>query len=367
MIGSAHRIASWSLHPVRLPYRRSVKWASLTASEATFLLLRLVADDGTEGVAEMHVSPRWFGTTFRTLTAVLEDLFFPMLVDLDPRDRTAFPKRAGTVPEHMTAKALVDNALCDLASASGGEPFWKAGGEKSPEVSWMLTRQAPALMAEEAADMAGQHGFRTFKLKGGQGLDIDLEAVRLLRAAVGADLSVYIDCNREYPVTAAPEYLRMMAAEGVVAIEDPYALEPNAAFARIQTDSPIPMILDIPCPTLREARLFLEQGARAIALKPGRAGLSEAAAMADLAGKHDCDVFVGSTVEGHVGSLAALGAAKRFTWPQGWMAAETTFFLMFGDHVLADPLKVVDGRVMLPDVAGLAQVVDWERVERLHP
>jgi L-Ala-D/L-Glu epimerase len=366
MIESARRIASWSLHPIRLPYRRSVKWASLTASDATFMILRLTADDGTVGVAEMHVSPRWFGTTFRTMTAALEDLFFPMLKDVDPLDRSSFVKRAGTVPEHMCAKALVDNALWDLAAASGGEPFWKAAGEKSPGVSWILTRQAPAVMAEEAADMAARHGFHTFKLKGGQGLEVDVEAVRLLRAALGAGVTIYIDCNREYSADVAPEYLRVMAAEGVVAIEDPYALEPTSSFGRIQGDSPIPIILDIPCPTLREARLFCERGARAIALKSGRAGLSEAAAMAELARRHECAVFVGSAVEGHIGSLSALGAARRFTRPEGWMASESAFFLMFGDHVLADPLTVVDGRVTLPDVAGLAQLVDWDRVEHLR-
>jgi len=366
MIGSARRIASWSLHPVRLPYRRSIKWASVTASEATFLLLRLRADDGTEGIAEMHVSARWFGTTFRTMTAALEDLFFPMLADLDPNDRAAFPKRARTIPEHMCAKALVDNALWDLAAASTGEPFWKAAGEKSPEVSWMLTRQAPAKMAEEATDMAARHGFRVFKLKGGQGLGVDVEAVRLLRAAVGADAVIYIDCNRDYGADVAPEYLRVMAAEGVVAIEDPYALEPTSTFDRIQGDSPIPIVLDIPCPTLRETRLFCEHGARTIALKPGRAGLSEAVAMADLARQYDCNVFVGSAVEAHIGSLAALGAAKRLTHPAGLLATETTFFLMFGDHVLADPLTIAGGRITLPDVAGLAQLIDWDRVERLR-
>ncbi len=366
MIGNARRIASWSLHPVKLPYRRSVRWASVTASEATFMILRLNADDGTVGVGEMHVSPRWFGTTFRTMTAALEDLFFPMLADLDPQDRAAFPKRARTIPENMCAKALVDNALWDLAAASSGEPFWKAGGEKHPEVSWILTRQAPALMAEEAADMAERHGFRTFKLKGGQGLDIDVEAVRLLRKAVGADVTVYIDCNKEYSADAAPEYLRVMAAEGVVAIEDPYALEPNAAFARIQAESPIPIVLDIPCATMREARLFCERGAQAIALKPGRAGLSETVAMEELARQSDCATFVGSAVEGHIGSLAALGSAKRFTRPAGWMASEAAFFLMFGDHVTADPLTIENGRITLPDVPGLAAVIDWERVERLR-
>jgi L-alanine-DL-glutamate epimerase-like enolase superfamily enzyme len=313
----------------------------------------------------MHVSPRWFGTTFRIMTAALEELFLPMLGDLDPQDRSSFARRARTIPEHMCAKALVDNALWDLAAAATGEPFWKAGGEKSPEVSWILTRQAPALMAEEAADMAARHGFRTFKLKGGQGSDVDVEAVRLLRAAVGGDVTVYIDCNKEYPADSAGDYLQAMAAEGVVAIEDPYALEPNAAFERIQAASPIPIVLDIPCPTLREAELFCERGARAIALKPGRAGLSEAAAMADVARLHACATFVGSAVEGHIGSLAALGAAKGFTRPSDCFASECAFFLMYGDHVTTEPLVVENGRITLPDVAGLAQFVDWERVKRL--
>jgi L-alanine-DL-glutamate epimerase-like enolase superfamily enzyme len=364
MIERAAKLASWSLHPVRLPYRRSVTWASTVASDATFLLLRLESEDGTVGVGEMHVSARWFGTTFRTLTVALEELFLPLLAEIDVTDPTAFARRAAQFPEHMCAKALVDNALWDLASAAAGAPFWRAGGEKYLDVSWILTRQSPELMAAEAADMAARYGFRTFKLKGGQGLETDIKAIRLLRKEVGDAATIYVDSNSYYGADVAGDYLAALAADGIVGVEDPYRMDANRAFERIQANAPIPIILDAPCATLREARLFCERGAQAIALKPGRCGLTEAFAMAEHAQAKGCAVFLGSAVEAHIGSLAALAATTRLTRPASYMAAESSFFLMFGDHVTVAPLEIVDGKITLPDVAGLAEFVDWDRVRQ---
>jgi L-alanine-DL-glutamate epimerase-like enolase superfamily enzyme len=360
------QVRSWSLHPVRLPYRRNVAWASFTATHADFMILRIQADDGAVGVAEVNVNPRWFGTTFRTLTASLEEIFLPMLAGLERPDSASFAQAARGIPEHMSAKALVDNALWDLASAAGGEPFWKARGEKSPDVSWILTRQSPQLMAEEAAGMVERYGFRTLKLKGGQGLDVDIEAIRAVRAAAGNDPAIFLDCNGYYSPAEAPDYLAAVAAEGVVAVEDAYRLDADDDFRRIQAASALPIALDARCPTLRDAQRFCKLGAKAIALKPGRVGLTETFAMTDLARTSHCAAHLSSTVETELGSLAALGSSMRMTEPRPWLAAETTFFLMYGERITLDPVTIAGGRIELPDVPSLAELIDWERVERLR-
>jgi L-alanine-DL-glutamate epimerase-like enolase superfamily enzyme len=361
------RLASWSLHPVRIPYQRTVAWATQTVSDVAFMLLRLTADDGTVGVGEVHVNPAWFGVTFRSLQVALEELFVPILTDIDLAEPQAFRKRAAAYAENRSAKALVDAALRDLANASGGVPFWTEYGEERPEVCWTLTRQSPARMAEEAAEMVARHGFTTLKLKGGQGIDVDREGFRAIRNAVGADVRFFVDCNGHYPVEEAPRYLEMLAAEGIVAVEDPCPIRPNAAFARLQQQSALPIVLDAPCPSLREAELFCELGARAIALKLGRIGISESFAISGVARRSGCAVHVGLTMESTLGSLAALGVAKHLTDPVGWLPAETTVYLMHADRITIDPLPVTGGRVTLPAVSGLAQLVDWERVERLRP
>ena len=360
------RLASWSLYPVRIPYERTVTWATQTVSDIAFAILRLEAEDGTVGVGEVHVNPQWFGVTFRSLQAALEDVFIPLLAK-DGLDPQTFGRSAAAYAENRSAKALVDAALRDVAGAASGTPFWAQFGEERPEVCWTVTRQSPARMAEEAAQVVERYGFRTLKLKGGQGFDVDRDGIRAIRKGVGDEVRFFLDCNSHYSADDAPRYLEMAAAEGVVAVEDPCRIRPNDAFARLQDSAELPIVLDAPCPSLRDAELFCDLRARAIALKLGRIGISESFAIADLARGRGCAVHVGLTMESVLGSLAALGVAKQLTSPATWLPSETTTYLMHADRITVDPLPVVDGHVRLPRASGLAQLVDWERVARLHP
>ena len=64
--------------------------------------------------------------------------------------------------------------------AAAKKPLWKQwGGRQEVDLLWIVTRQAPALMAAEAADMCRRHGLRTLKLKGGQGVDTDLTRAKV--------------------------------------------------------------------------------------------------------------------------------------------------------------------------------------------
>src|SRR5436190_15205175 len=83
-------------------------------------------------------------------------------------------------------------------------------------LSWIVSRQSPRLMAEEAADMVRRHGLRSLKLKGGQGRDTDLQVIREVRAAVGDAIELSMDANRAYPPEGIASYVRAIADAGVM-------------------------------------------------------------------------------------------------------------------------------------------------------
>jgi len=113
-------------------------------------------------------------------------------------------------------------------------PLWQMwGGDAEVPVSWTVTRQSPAAMARESADMIGHHGFRTLKVKGGQGRDIDRAALNEIRSAVGPDVELMVDANRAYGEDDALDYVQELADLGVTYAEDPYPLRPNRAFAEL--------------------------------------------------------------------------------------------------------------------------------------
>lgn len=362
------RLAEWSTHPIHLSYPRSIQFASTREDGADYLLLRLVGDDGTIGLAEGVAKTAWHGVTLRSLAVVLEELFVPLIREIDLLDQAAVTRALARVPEQRLARSMVDIACWDLRSQTQGRPLWQLwGGDPEVPVSWTVTRQEPTTMAREAAVMVDRHGFRTLKVKGGQGREVDRTALAEIRAAVGPEVALYVDANRAYSLSEAPAYVRELADQGVVAAEDPCQLQPDRAFRGFQDESPIPILVDNGCRSERDAALFLEQGARALSLKLSGTGVTEAFTMASMAHRQACAAHVGFIGETSLGALVALQVASVLPGRLDSLPAETTFFLTFPAEYVAEPLRVVDGRVRLPATPGLARWVDWERVHASLP
>ncbi len=369
MSAAVHRIERVEFHPVRIPYPRPMTWASLREDAADYMVLRLTTDSGLTGVAEGTVKTTWTGTTLRSLAVVFEELFVPGLIGLDIGDETAIAGLWRHAREHGLAKAMIDVALWDIRSQAAGQPLWKMwGGTNSVPVSWVVTRQTPAEMAREAADVVARHGIGTLKVKGGQGIATDMAALTEIRAAVGDGVTIYVDPNRAYGAEETPDYCRRLADHGVVMVEDPCPLQPDAAFARLQDECVIPILVDGTCRDFASARLFIERGAKAINLKLLKArGYSENRRIAAHAAARGCDTNVGLFGESSLGSLAALQLAAALPKVRYNLPSEVTMFLLLPDEYVHAPLAVRDGRIALPDVPGMAGMIDWDKVKRLHP
>jgi L-alanine-DL-glutamate epimerase-like enolase superfamily enzyme len=357
------RLAGHSLHAYALPYARPVVWSDIVEDAAPFVLLRLTADSGEQGVAEVTVKPTWGGVTARSLIATIEDIFIPLLRTLDLSDPQAVRRGLDRIPENLSAKCLVDNACWDLKAAQAQRPLWQTwNGSRRVELSWAVTRQAPQAMADEAVNMCAHHGFRTLKVKGGQGVAIDIEGIRAIARAVGDGVALYVDCNGAYRLDEAADYARAVADAGAVVIEDPCQLVPDAAFAALRAQSPIPVLVDFGSWSLRDAKLFLAQGAQGLSAKPGRFGLSDCRLMQDAARQAGCGVVAGLMGESALGTLAALQFAAVVPAPM--LPAELTWYLAMTEQVSTYVPAIVDGCVDLPDTPSLASLVDWSAVKR---
>ena len=357
------RLAEHSLHAYRLRYERPVRWSDIVEDAAPFVLLRLQSDSGHVGVAEITVKPTWCGVTARSLMTTLEEIFLPLLATAELDDPAKVRALLDRIPENQAAKTLIDNACWDLYAARGGRPLWRQwSGAGRVELSWALTRQPPDAMAAEAAAMVARYGFRTLKVKGGQGFDVDSAGMREIRAAVGDAIRLYVDANGAYGANEALDYTKTMADAGAVVVEDPCALAPDESFWRLQQESPVPLLVDFGCASLRDAALFIERGAKALSIKPGRFGLSNARAMNELARQAECAPVVGLMGESVLGTLAGLQFAATSRSP---LPAELTWYLAMTEQITTMTPKIVDGAIDLPDSASLAALIDWRAAQRL--
>ena len=349
------RITAHSLHPYSLRYRRTVTWSDVSEDAALFMMLRLRDEDGREGVGEVAIKPTWVGASVRTLTAAIDDMFAPLL-----REAFAHPaelrQRLDRIPENLVAKTLIDLACWDLYAASQEQPPLRI------PVSWALTRQTPSLMAREAVQMRDAYGFKTLKVKGGQGIDVDRLALREIRAALGDGTRLYVDANGAYAPAEAEAYVRMLADAGVFAAEDPCPLTPGKSFHALQHTSPIPLLVDFNCASPRDAALFTDQGLQALSVKPGRFGMTWARRMAQDGTSNGVSIAVGLMGESIAGTLPGLRFASSVSnseWP-----AELTWFLEMQDSVTRVALEIADGCIAVPPFKSVAETVDWDAVRK---
>lgn len=352
-----------SLRAYRLAYARPVVWSDIVEEGATFLLLRLESDEGHQGVAEMTLKPTWTGYGPHSLAAALTEVFLPLLATVDLADEVAVTLALASIPGHHAPKALVDNALWDLRCARRGEPLWRRwGGKSRVDVSFTVTRQAPVLMAREAAGVVERLGISTLKIKGGQGLDVDANVLRELRAAVGEGVDFYVDANSAYGMDDALPYARSLFAAGARVVEDPCPLRPDAHFQKLQAALDRPLLVDFSCWGAGDMRLYQEAGARAFSLKPGRLGLTETRTMLQQAQATGATTVVGMFGESALGTWQALALASGSG--DGALPAEVTWYLAMQEQVMHDIPRIDGGSIALPEHACVADRVDWERVER---
>jgi L-alanine-DL-glutamate epimerase-like enolase superfamily enzyme len=262
------------------------------------------------------------------------------------------------IPENRLAKGMVESACWTMRAAAAGKPLWQLwGASGSVEVAWTVTRQKPALMAAESAEVCARYGFRVLKVKGGQGVETDLEALKEIRAAVGPKVEFYVDANSHYSRDEAASYVAALAGAGVTVAEDPCRLVPDEHFAKLQAGSAIPILVDRSCAGQEDAALYLERGARALSTKPGRVGLNETRGIAAMAAAKGAKTAVGIYAE------SALGTLINLQQP-GPMAAEQTFFLTHTAQVSKLMPEIRGGRIALPEEPDLSRLVDWEAVRR---
>ena len=356
------RLAQSSLDFYRLPYGRPVTWAYAVESSSDYALLTLVADNGAVGVAEGIVKPARTGYSPRSLAATLEDVLLPRLREVDLADAGAVHAAFAWLEGHLTPRALVDNACWALRAAASKTPLWRAwGGSPDVPVTWIVTRRPPAQMAAEAAEMCARYGLRSLKLKGGQGVETDLRAIAEVRAAVGPGVVLSMDANRAYPPQGIAAYIRAVADAGVSVVEDPCELAPDRAFEALQRECPVPLLVDFACTSREDAARFLERGARALMIKPGRIGLTEAREIDALCARQGASVSLGMYYESALGaalSLQVAGALKsRVILPP------ECFFPMLAQQVTNVALEIKDGVLRLPDDADVASLVDRQALD----
>jgi L-alanine-DL-glutamate epimerase-like enolase superfamily enzyme len=231
-------------------------------------------------------------------------------------------------------------------------------------VNGLIGRVSPEEAATQARALVGA-GFGCLKVKGGgEPAHVIVARLSAVRAAVGAAVALRLDLNGSLDEAAAAHLLPDLARLELEHVEQPIPADAGlAALARLRASADTLIAADESVTGFDTARGLLDASAvDVLVIKPARVGgLPEAMRIVDLAAGAGTPVVVSTLFETGVGIAAALHLAA--TVPGERAHGLATAGLLASD-LLARPLSIVHGRMVVPHGPGLGIDLDAAAVDR---
>lgn len=353
--------------PFAIPYAKPLKFASGEVHVAEHVLVRVTTDDGVVGVAEAPPRPFTYGETQAGIVAVIEGIFAPQVTGLDVIEREQIHARLSRTVGNPTAKSALDMAIWDALGQSLGYNVTDllGGYTDRMRVSHMLGFDEPAAMVAEAERMRDTYGISTFKVKvGRRPFTLDTAVVRALRERFGTEVELYVDGNRGWSPSESARAMHEMADLDLTLAEELCPADDVLGRRWLVQQVEVPFVADESVVTPAEVtREVLSGSANAVSIKTARTGFTTSRRVHHLAEGLGIEVVMGNQIDGQLGSLCsvAFGAAFELTSRR---PGELSNFLDMTDDLLAEPLEIRGGELVVRPGPGLGAVIDPDKLAR---
>lgn len=345
-------------------------WSSLYSDRYETVLVRVVAEDGTEGWGEA-LAP--VGPTI--VAGIIDVLLAPMLIGRDaatPRAnwyflRSLMRERGHLVGHQADALAAVDIALWDLCGRiTDRRVVDLLGGamrESIPVYVSGLPRDTDEARAELARELVRQ-GAHSFKLHLGLGVARDLAIFDVVRDAA-PDARIGVDAHWAYSVAEAAALCAGLEERGGWFVEAPLSPEDIAGHADLSARTRLPLAIGETLRSRYEFAAWLDARALAIAQPDvARTGITEAMAVSELCSTREVALAphhstgLGVSLAAGLQLSAAVEQLVAFEYQPTSVALSE---LRLGTRTDHDA-----GTIALPAGAGLGVEIDLETVRTLQ-
>jgi L-alanine-DL-glutamate epimerase-like enolase superfamily enzyme len=323
-------------HPLDLRLRHTFRIAR-GASDLRENLLVEVEHEGEVGLGEAAPLRR-YGEDRASATAAVDG----MAAHLHAPRAFAVAARRAAVDGQRAAEAAVDMALHDLAGRRLAVPVYELLGldpAGTPETSFTIGLDSPEVVARKVKEAAA---YPVLKIK--MGSADDREVLTAVRDTT--DRPLRVDANEGWTLEEALARLEWLARLGVEFVEQPLPADRIADTRELRRRSPLPFYADESVHRAEDipklAGAF--DGINVKLMKCG--GLAEAMRMIAVARAHGLKVMLGCMIE----SSLAITAAAHLSPLVDTADLDGNLLLDQDPFVGA---TVVNGRIVLPDSAGL--------------
>ncbi|WP_067623149.1 mandelate racemase/muconate lactonizing enzyme family protein [Alicyclobacillus acidiphilus] len=337
----------------------------------TTVLVRIEADTGVYGIGEIWNNfPSW--GLYEKL-ATLKYGMIPLLIGEDPtqisnihdkllRAHTVVGLQWGALGPIYHSVSGIDMALWDLLGKYRGEPVAKLlGGPVQPSVEVYASGLGPGPFE----DFVEQHlamGVNAFKLKVGKDHQLDLANLQRLRKLVPETARVMIDANQAWDRRTAIRVLQQYRAYGLTWIEEPLRCDDPEGLAIVRHQTGIPTAAGENLYGVRQVRQALEKHGLDV-IQPDlskQGGITASRSIVEMAASWEVPY-----APHFLGAAVCLAASIHFA---AALPGNTILELDANPNPLRErlftrPVKVVDGRIAVPEEPGLGFELDREFVQ----
>jgi L-alanine-DL-glutamate epimerase-like enolase superfamily enzyme len=363
------RIESIDAQAVAVPLSDPLALSTRTVEERQYVIVRVVAETGLEGIGftyagdsgglwlrdgvEQLLAPRLRGTSVLAIDESWERIFQDLLL----------LGRRGALLRMLSA---VEIAVWDLFARNAGVPLrYLLGGDRDTVAAYAsggyYRAGDPRDNLTTEIERYRELGFTDFKLRfGGLPLHQDLERVAAARGALDPGARLAVDANGAWrTLEEALAAIDALAQYDIWWVEQPFAPDDIANHALLTAHSPIPIATGGIEATRWGFGELVDQCA-AVILQPDACvvgGVSEWWRIASLAAEESIAVIP----HWHANLHAQLAAVTP-NCPAVEYFALTEDIYNF-EQLVANPLTVTDGRIVLDQTPGIGIEIDWDAVD----
>jgi len=355
------KIAAIRARPVAAPMKRPLTTSTGVLTASALLLVDLQTDAGIVGRSYLfspgqHALP----AIAKLVEAMAEMLKGEELAPFDlERKLRARYTLLGIHNIVLFAMSGIDMAAWDALAQSLGQPLVRLLGATPRPIPAYNSKglgimPIPALV-KEARELVDE-GFRALKLRlGRREARDDLDALRAVKQAIGADITLMVDFNQALSVAEAIRRGGMIDEEGgVYWIEEPIRADDYAGAARIARQVATPIQLGENFMGPEQMAQALAAGACDYAMPDaerigGVTGWMRAAALAQAAGM-EMSSHLFPEVSSHL-----LAATPTCHWLE---------YVDWANPILAEPVELKDGHILIPSRPGVGIAWDEKALAR---
>jgi len=362
--------------PILLPFYGGER----TILKRDAMFIRVETDNGLVGYAPGPGSEQAQRVIERVVAPFLQDR---VLADPDAL-RVQFLEGPGSDPELAKVYCCVEIALFDLAGKARGVPVSELiGGRVRDHIRLYGSAgmyMPPEGYAAEAAAVS-KLGFRAYKMRPGSGPEKDLEAVRLVRQAVGPDFELMVDAHtwwrmgdRSYGPETVEQLARQMAEYDIAWLEEPMPPDDHAAYLELKEKDIVPLASGEHEPS--EARyldLIMTQAVDYVQMDVccqggyslGRRIMAEISRQGLRFAFHSWGTALEVMAAAHLGICWPEAVAEWLEYPCYSSPGRAGMYpFPLAAEILQQPLQLERGHLLVPRTPGLGVTVDESVLDR---